>query len=182
MSPTKQKQALTCDDLHLVMRHYQSSSLHDDLLFIAQLLTGFFASLWLGDLMVPDNACLHNPSKVTKWSSITVDEGSFVFFLLSHKGNKFFGGNTVILMKSPYRDIPTFHHFHTYLASCDHLFPFSSLLWLASDGSVSTRSFFLQQLHFLSQFFHLYSSFLAPILLFSCTLLLMTHIFTCDSC
>ena len=64
ISPTKWKRALTCDDLCLVMNHYQSSPLHDDLLFIAQLLTGFFALLRLGELTFPDDLRLRNPSKV----------------------------------------------------------------------------------------------------------------------
>ena len=47
------------------MEHYRSSSLHDDLLFVAQLLTGFFALLRLGELTVPDDVYLRNPSKIT---------------------------------------------------------------------------------------------------------------------
>ena len=130
------------------MKHCQSLYLHDDLLFLAQLLTGFFALLRLGELTFPDDARLCNPSKVAKRSSVTVDENSFSFFLPSHKGDKFFEGNTIVLMKSLYPDIPTFHHFSAYLISRDHLFPFSSPLWLTSDGSVPTRSFFLQRLHY----------------------------------
>ena len=147
VSPTKRKRASTCDDLHLVMKHYQFSSLHDDLLLITQLLIGFFALLRLGKLTIPDDVRLRNPSKVTKRSSVTVDDNSFSFFLPSHQDDKFFEGNTVILLKAPYPDIPTFHHFHSYLTPRDRLFPFSSPLWLTSSGSVPTRSFFLQRLH-----------------------------------
>ena len=90
ISSTKWKQVLMCNDLHLVMSHYRCSTLHDDLLFIAQLLTGFFALLQLGELTFPDDVHLHNPSKITKWSPVTIDENSFTFFLPSHIGNRFF--------------------------------------------------------------------------------------------
>ena len=147
VSPTKQKRALTHDDLLLVMNHYHLSSLHDDLLFVAQLLTGFFALLRLGELTVPDDPRLHNPSKIVKWSSVTMNHESFTFFLPSHKGDRFFEGNTVILLNTPYPDIPTSHHFLSYLQSHNHLFPLSSPLWLTSSGSIPTRSFFLHRLH-----------------------------------
>ena len=70
-----------------------------------------------------------------------------MFFLPSHKGDQFFEGNTILLLKSPYPDIPTFYHFDAYLTSCDHLFSFSSPLWLTSDGSVPMQSFLMQRLH-----------------------------------
>ena len=40
--PTVRKCALTLDDLQTVINHYQRSSSHDDLLFVAMLVTGFF--------------------------------------------------------------------------------------------------------------------------------------------
>ena len=42
-SPTKRKRALTIDDLTLITQHYSNSTSHDDLLFVTQLLVGFFA-------------------------------------------------------------------------------------------------------------------------------------------
>ena len=38
-----------------VMQHYQSSYLHNNLLFVTQILTGFFALLQLGELTLPDD-------------------------------------------------------------------------------------------------------------------------------
>ena len=52
------------------------------------------------------------------------------------------------ILSSSWSHHTTFYHFNAYLTSCDHLFPFSSPLWLTSDGSVPTRSFFMQRLHF----------------------------------
>ena len=48
--PTKRKQALSLTDLSLVTSHFADSSDHDDLLFIAILLTAFFALHRLGEL------------------------------------------------------------------------------------------------------------------------------------
>ena len=42
---TMRKHTLTIDDLHLVVNHYRNSTLHDDLLFISMLQTGFFGLL-----------------------------------------------------------------------------------------------------------------------------------------
>jgi len=42
-TPTKRKRALTLDDLGCVILHYSLSTLHEDLLFVTMLLTGFFA-------------------------------------------------------------------------------------------------------------------------------------------
>jgi hypothetical protein len=147
ISPTKRKRALTRDDLLTVINHYRLSSSHDDLLFVAQLLVGFFALMRLGELTTPDDVHLRNPSKVSKRTSVVVNDDSFQFFLPSHKADKFFEGNTIVLLNSPYSNIDTFAHFRTYLSSRDRLFPYSSPLWLTRLGSVPTRSFFLQRLH-----------------------------------
>jgi hypothetical protein len=48
--PTNCKCALTMDDLQRVVDHYSASDSHDDLLFITQLLSGFFALHRLGEL------------------------------------------------------------------------------------------------------------------------------------
>jgi hypothetical protein len=68
---------------------------------------------------------------------------SYPVILPSHKADKFFEGNTIVLMKQPYPNLPTFHHFNNYLSSRDRLFPFSSPLWLSC-------TFFMTRLH---QFF-----------------------------
>jgi len=57
-SATMQKRALTLDDLGCVIDYYSNSTKHDDLLFIAMLLTGFFALMRLGELTFPDNKSL----------------------------------------------------------------------------------------------------------------------------
>jgi hypothetical protein len=57
--PTTRKRALTMDDLRLVVHHYSTiTPSHDDLLFVAQLLTGFFALMRLGELTIPNDSSI----------------------------------------------------------------------------------------------------------------------------
>ena len=145
--PTHRKRALTHDDLLQVLSYYHGSSHHDDLLFVTQLLVGFFALMRLGELTIPDDITLYNPSKVSKRTSVRVDNDSFQFFLPSHKADRFFEGNTIVCLKSPTTEINSYSHFQRYLASRDRLFPFHSPLWLTCNGAIPPRSFFLHRLH-----------------------------------
>ena len=62
---TVRKRALTTDDLRLVISHYHDLILHDELLFVSMLITGFFGLLRLGELTFPDDSTLQNWRKVT---------------------------------------------------------------------------------------------------------------------
>ena len=75
------KRALTLDALHTVVNSLQTLNDYDDQLFLPQLLTGFFASLRLGEMMYPDDPKLCDPRKVTKCNSVRVYNTSFQFFL-----------------------------------------------------------------------------------------------------
>jgi hypothetical protein len=63
---TKCKCALTIPDLQKVISRLQSSSQHDDLIFLAMLLTGFFALMRLGELTFPNDKNLRNWRKITR--------------------------------------------------------------------------------------------------------------------
>jgi hypothetical protein len=143
--PTMRKRALTMDDLHLVVSYYSTSRSHDDLLFVSQLLTGFFALMRLGELTVSDNNTLFNHRKITTRTSVSLSDDDYRFFLPSHKADKFFEGNTIIIQRHQI-SIDPLSHFKRYLSSRDRLFPFSSDLWLRADGSRPNRSFFIRRL------------------------------------
>ena len=68
------------DDLTLVVHHYSSSQSHDDLLFISQLLTGFFALMQLGELTVSDNKTLFDHRKITLQTSVLISSDNYCFF------------------------------------------------------------------------------------------------------
>jgi len=65
-TPTTRKRALTLADLETVVNTLAGSVDHDDILFLAQLLTGFFALFHLGEMTYPDDPELRDPRKVTK--------------------------------------------------------------------------------------------------------------------
>jgi len=148
-SPTNRKRALTLDDLSIVISHYQQSNSHDDRLFVAMLLTGFFALMRLGELTFPDNVALRDWRKVTKRASVLLFNNRYSFFLPAHKADRLFEGNRIIVMRHQIRHDPLFH-FQSYMQSRDSLFPLASPLWLTKDGQVPTRSFFIRRLR---QFF-----------------------------
>jgi hypothetical protein len=140
--PTNRKRALTIDDLRTIISHYATSHDHDDLLFTCMILTSFFALMRLGELAYPDSKTTQNPSKISKRISVQIHPSFFQFFLPSHKADRFFEGNIIMLPKiTTPPAINIFYHFAQYLNSRDDLFPYSSPLWLRKDGSIPTRSF-----------------------------------------
>ena len=96
-TPTKRKDPLSVLDLHQVTRHYQSSRVHDDLLFVSQLLTGFTALMRLGELVFPDTVAHRDFRKVSTHQSLVLYDDHFSFLLPSHKADRFFEGNTIIV-------------------------------------------------------------------------------------
>ena len=69
----------------------------------------------------------------------------YSFFLPSHKGDRFFEGNTILVQKLAINSDP-YCHFRDYIDSRDHQFPIHPELWLTSRGSVPTRHWFLSRL------------------------------------
>ena len=143
---TKRKRALTVSDLSTVINALSLSTNHDDLLFQAMLLTGFFALMRLGELTFPDDIKLHNWRKITKRSTVTIDSDQYSFHLPSHKADRFFEGNRIIVKKKQYSELDPLAIFCRYLVSRDTSFPLSSPLWLMANGAVPTRHFFVSRL------------------------------------
>ena len=141
--PTTRKSALSIDDLRHIVHHYSNSNNHNDLLFVSQLLTGFFVLMRLGELVVPNDTSLLDHRKITSHTSVSLSGSDYRFFLPSHKADNFFEGNTIIIQHHNTAVNPLLH-FKSYLSSHDGLFPFSPDLWLCADGSRPFRSFFTQ--------------------------------------
>ena len=142
-SATKRKRALTSQDLFKVINDLSSSNDHNDLLFQSMLLTGFFALMRLGELAFPNDVKLRNWKKISKRSTVVLTEDQYDFHLPSHKADRFFEGNRIIVKKQQYYDINPVSFFSKYLSSRDDRFPLSSPLWLMDNGSVPTRHFFI---------------------------------------
>jgi len=144
-TPTERKLPLTLDDLGRVIECYAASANHNDLLFLAMILTGFFALMRLGELTFPDDKSIRDWRKVTKRSSVKVNQDHYEFHLPHHKADRYFEGNRIIITAQQFRHNPLVH-FKKYLLSRDTLFPVSSPLWLTEEGHVPTRSFFITRL------------------------------------
>ena len=115
-TPTSRKRALTLDDLGDVINHYQTSTFHDDLLFVAMLVTGFFALMRLGELTFPNNPALRDWRKVIQRSSVVITDDHYEFFLPAHKADRFFEGNKIVVMAKQFCHQPL-RHFRKYIAS-----------------------------------------------------------------
>ena len=115
--------SLSRADLACVVAAYAQRTQHDDLLFIAQLLTGFSALLRLGELTVPDNLSLCNSRKLCLRYTVTVSPGTVSFSLPSHKADQFFEGNKIVLTARADTTDPC-RVIVAYLRSRDALHPF----------------------------------------------------------
>ena len=101
--------ALTIDDLQLIVNHYHTSTLHDNCLFLAMLITGFFGLLCLGEMTFPDETSLQNWKKITRWTTVNIQEGLYEFILPNHKADRFFEGNKIIIPAHRFNHHPLCH-------------------------------------------------------------------------
>ena len=144
-TPTKRKAPLSHANLLFVLDSMVSEPSHDELLFAALILTGFHALMRLGELVFPDKKNLRNYRKIALRHSVRLHQENYSFFLPSHKGDRFFEGNTILVQKL---NTPTdpYNPFIAYLRSRDKLFPIHPELWLTSSGRVPTRHWFISRL------------------------------------
>ena len=100
-TPTQRKAPFSHADLQRVLDSLPSTPSHDDLLFSAILLTGFHALMRLGELVFPDKRVLRNYRKISLRHSVQVSivPPQFSFFLPSHKGDRTFEGNTIVVQR-----------------------------------------------------------------------------------
>ena len=139
------KLPLSVEDLGVVCDDLRSSTNHDDLLFVAQLLVGFYALLRLAELCYSDKSALQDFTKITKRISIEWLADTFSFWLPTHKADSDFEGSRIIVQKATTSPDP-YSHFIAYLHSRDLLFPLNPELWLRLNGQVPTRAWFIHRL------------------------------------
>ena len=144
-TPTVRKALISRLDLERVIRLYTARTAHDDLLFVAQLLTGFSALLRLGELTVPDNESLRDPRKLSPRHRATVSRDFASFLLPAHKADRFFEGNKILLRRRHDVTDPC-RAMTAYLRSRDSLHPYHPQLWLLQNGTPPPRSWFLRRL------------------------------------
>ena len=144
-TPVERKAPLSHANLLLILDSMVSEPSHDELLFAALILTGFHALLRLGELVFPDKKNLRNYRKITLRHSVSLHQNHYSFFLPSHKADRFFEGNTILVQRL---NTPTdpYNPFVKYLRSRDIFFPIHPELWLTSSGHVPTRHWFMSRL------------------------------------
>ena len=144
-TPTIRKSPLTVADLLVVSHDLAPSTDHDDLLFHAQLNTGFTGLLRLGELTWPNQIALRDYRKVTLRSSLKLHAREYSFWLPTHKADTTFEGNRIVIRKisNAPDPCPIMEH---YIRSRDNLFPFHPQLWIKANGTVPLRSWFIAHL------------------------------------
>ena len=83
--------------------------------------------------------------KVTRRTTVKLQDSFYEFTLPGHIADRFFEGNKIIIPAHQFTLHPL-HHFSRYLASRDSIHPVASPLWLTEAGTVPTRSFFVNRL------------------------------------
>ena len=112
----------------------------DDLLWLAMLFTGFHGLLRLGEMAASDDARKRNTRKYTRRLTVSLNNSNYSFTLKSHKADRFFEGNTVLITDNHALTV-----FREYLSFRDATFPLHPFLWVRQDGSVPTRRWFMQR-------------------------------------
>jgi len=85
----------------------------------------------LGELTVSDNEAKHSFLKAILHHMVVVTSSTYSFTLPSHKANRFFDGNTILIESWSSRLSPL-HPFINYLAAWDTCFTLHPHLWLTS--------------------------------------------------
>ncbi|KAG6327672.1 hypothetical protein ID866_11417, partial [Astraeus odoratus] len=144
-----QESDLVCCTLH-GCSHCLSQPV-DDLLWLTQLLCGFFGLLCLGELVWPDSSTLQQYGTLSPCMSVSITASSFSFTVPCHKTDTDFEGDHVLLQQLHADDDP-FSLFCMYLLSCNALFPLHPFLWVKADSDIPTCSWFM--IHFCCLFPH----------------------------
>lgn len=133
-------------DLNRLISFYRASSSFDDLLFLTLVLVGFNQLLCLSELCVPDDVRLFDIRRIMKRHQVSISLHTIRLLLPGHKADRFFTGSTLLICNSNI-SISPFPFLLRYIKKRDTLFPWLPSLWIRSNGSLPTRSWFLRQLH-----------------------------------
>lgn len=110
------KLPLTGDNLDTVFNTLGANPSHNDVLFAAQLFTGFENLLRLSKLCWPDKVALRDYHKVTMRHTVEKFDNYFGLFLPAHKSDALFEGNRLIIRRT---SMKAFDLFTQYLTSWD---------------------------------------------------------------
>ena len=141
----KRKRPLDYQDLEALIGALTANASYDDVLFVTLALTGFYALMRLGELVVPDQLAKRTFNKIIRRSSLKIDNHHYQFLLPAHKADRFYEGNTILIQSTNTAPnaVPIMHR---YLKLRDERFPHHPQLFLRQDGTVPARQFFMSRI------------------------------------
>lgn len=145
-SPTSRKDVISREDLNTLSLAFGNSDSHNDRLFLAICVSSFHGLLRMGENVWPDKAALRDYRKVIRRASVHISPNSFSFILPTHKADRLYEGNRVLIHRANAGD-DSMKAFSNYISSRDQRFPLNPELWLLEDGSIPTHSWFALRLH-----------------------------------
>ncbi|KIM81518.1 hypothetical protein PILCRDRAFT_787248, partial [Piloderma croceum F 1598] len=140
---TLRKLPLTRNNLLEVFSSLGRSPSHDDLLFATQLFVGTDCLMRLAELTWPDKVSLRDYRKVTMRHSVQHLDNAISFWLPGHKADQYFEGNRLFIRKT---SSEAYNLFKSYISSRDNCFRARPELWLRTNGTIPTRSWFIHRL------------------------------------
>lgn len=144
-TPIHRVRALTMLEVENCVSVFTAQPSHDDLLFVSQLLIGFFALMRLGELVFPDDHLIEVQRKLSLRSTLKINNKSISFLLPFHKADTKFEGNSILVLSNPSISNPV-PIMKRYISSRDSLFPNNNILWLRKNGFPPRRKWFLDRL------------------------------------
>lgn len=136
--PVFRQRPVSFDELMHVYGCLVPSDNHDTLLFLAIMFCSFHGLLRIGESVWPDSRKLQDYRKVVRRCTVNVTDSSFSYLLPSHKADRLYEGNKVLIHISNAGPVPL-RCFTDYLRVRDKSFPLKPELWLREDGSIPTR-------------------------------------------
>jgi hypothetical protein len=148
--PVNRKLPLSLDDLNTVVDTFRDTTVYDDVLFTALIVTGFKTLQRLTELVWPNTLKHQTYRSVPLRHSLTLAVQSASYTLPHHKTDRLGVGSQILLLAEPSAHFDPLLILRRYISACDHRFPYHPQLWLTNAGSIPTRAWFL---HYLRRFF-----------------------------
>ncbi|KAM5539534.1 hypothetical protein V8D89_006806 [Ganoderma adspersum] len=148
-NPIHRKLPLRISHLESAQSHALHTSDYDDYLFLTVLSCAFFACHCIGELVAPNDRTLWDWRKLIRRQSYTSESIHRAgYHLPYHKGDPFYHGTDILFIRaaaSPHINPVTI--LHEYVVCRDHIHSARTALFLRTDGSRPTRTWFEHHLY-----------------------------------
>lgn len=146
--PTLRKPPLLATHILTLIGKFNNAAIFDDSLFLVISLLGHFGLHRLGELTSSDVIAHRSHRKLIKRPTAIRTSIGFSYVLPYHKADRYFLGNTVVIPARSDSLDPT-EHLVRFLHLRDAAFPNRIELLIRSDGSLPTRSWYMDRLKLL---------------------------------